>query len=422
MVPSNVDKKSRDGEVAVRLCNYTDVYYSEQILANVNFMPATATAGQIERLTLQAGDTLITKDSETAADIAIAAYVPQSLPGVVCGYHLAVVRPGVEQDGLFIKRLFDSHYLKSYFEVSARGLTRFGLPQYALDNVAVAFPTLAEQRAIAFFLNRETGKIDELIAQQEKLLKLLAEKRQATISKAVTHGLDHKVSTKLSEHDFVGSIPSHWCIYPIKAVATINDESLPEDTEPDFELSYVDIGNVSLNRGIEGTEVLNFAEAPSRARRIARHGDVIISTVRTYLKAIAPIVNPPSNLIVSTGFAVIRPKQNLSSAFAKYAMQSAAFIDEIISKSTGVSYPAINASDLGRMALPIPPLDEQAAISAFLDNTTKALDALIKIQNRANHLLKERRTALISAAVTGKIDVRDYVDDEAPAMNAAPIA
>src|SRR5947209_3071152 len=97
--PSNVDKKAHEGETPVLLCNYTDVYYNETITAGMDFMDASASSDQIDKFTLRAGDTIITKDSETADDIAIGAYVPADLPGVVCGYHLSMVRPLPDTDG-----------------------------------------------------------------------------------------------------------------------------------------------------------------------------------------------------------------------------------------------------------------------------------------------------------------------------------
>ena len=102
-----------------------------------------------------------------------------------------------------------------------------------------------------------------------------------------------------------------WEKRPLKYVATINDEALGEDTAPDFEIRYVDIGNVDSQGNIHQVPTYRFTDAPSRARRVVRDGDVIISTVRTYLQAIAPIESPSDNLIVSTGFAVIRPRQEM---------------------------------------------------------------------------------------------------------------
>jgi type I restriction enzyme S subunit len=208
--PSNVDKKTYADETAVLLCNYTVVYYNDVITAGMEFMPATASAEQIEKFTLRTGDTIITKDSETADDIAIAAYVPADLPGVVCGYHLSMVRPLEGTVGVFVKRLFDSVYARAIFEVLANGLTRVGLGQHELDNVELPFPPAAEQSSIAAYLDRETAKIDALVAEQERLMELLKEKRQAVISHAVTKGLNPKAVLKPSGVEWLGDVPSHW--------------------------------------------------------------------------------------------------------------------------------------------------------------------------------------------------------------------
>ena len=151
--PSNVDKKSHDGETPVKLCNYTDVYYNDTITSDMEFMAATASTEQIAKFTLRAGDTIITKDSETADDIAIGAYVPADLPGVICGYHLSMIRPKVGTHGAFVKQLFDSTYVKSCVEVRANGLTRVGLGQYQIDNLELPFPPVKEQQTIAAFLD-----------------------------------------------------------------------------------------------------------------------------------------------------------------------------------------------------------------------------------------------------------------------------
>lgn len=198
----------------------------------------------------------------------------------------------------------------------------------------------------------------------------------------------------------LGDVPSHWEVCPLKLLSSVNDEALPETTDGDFQMEYVDIGSVSLGAGIEKTEAFTFETAPSRARRIVRHGDVIVSTVRTYLKSIAPILSPAENLVVSTGFAVVRPNSTLDSGFAKFALQCSYFVDEVIARSTGVSYPAINATDLARIRLPAPPILEQTFIASFLDSETAKIDALISEQEKLITLLAEKRQATISRAVT----------------------
>ena len=132
----------------------------------------------------------------------------------------------------------------------------------------------------------------------------------------------------------------------LKYAATINDEALGEDTKDEDEIRYVDISNVDSSGNLDQIAVLRFGEAPSRARRKVRDGDVIISTVRTYLQAIASIVHPPDNMVVSTGFAVVRPRRTVFDAgFCKYALRESSFLAKVEMRSVGVSYPAINASE-----------------------------------------------------------------------------
>lgn len=200
--------------------------------------------------------------------------------------------------------------------------------------------------------------------------------------------------------DEVG-IPSGWEIRRLKFAASCNDEALPETTDPDYEIAYVDISSVDLINGITATEVLNFEEAPSRARRIVRDGDTIISTVRTYLKAIASIVSPPENMIVSTGFAVIRPSSFIDSRFLGYALQNSAFVEGVVACSTGVSYPAINPSALIGLSVAYPTEKaEQQHIADFLDWKTGQIDALIAKKQALVEKLKEKRLAVITQAVT----------------------
>jgi type I restriction enzyme S subunit len=204
---------------------------------------------------------------------------------------------------------------------------------------------------------------------------------------------------KPSGVEWLGEVPEHWNTKRLGYVASINDEALPETTDPDFEMSYVDIGGVDPVRGITAVETLVFENAPSRARRIVRHGDTIVSTVRTYLRAIAPITSPKPNTIVSTGFAVVRPR-GTTPQFTSYALRESGFVDAIVARSVGVSYPAINASDIGMLPIPLPSKEEQTGIADFLDRETGKIDTLVAKKRTVVERLKEKRTALISRTVT----------------------
>jgi type I restriction enzyme, S subunit len=204
---------------------------------------------------------------------------------------------------------------------------------------------------------------------------------------------------KPSGVEWLGDVPKGWDVKRLKYSATINDETLPETTDPEFEFKYVDIGGVNAVDGITATETMGFETAPSRARRKVRHGDTIVSTVRTYLRAIAPIRNPPNNLIVSTGFAVVRPRK-VEDAYLAYALREGSFVESVVARSTGVSYPACNASEVGCIPIPLPPPSEQRAIADFLDRGTGKIDRLVAKKRELIEKLKEERAALISRTVT----------------------
>ena len=200
--------------------------------------------------------------------------------------------------------------------------------------------------------------------------------------------------------EWLGEVPEHWEVKPIKRIASSNDDVLTEKTPNEYEIEYVDISSVDEVGGIIKKEEMIFKNAPSRARRLVKNGDVIVSTVRTYLKAIAPIKSPNENLVVSTGFSVIRPNKELLPAFATYLFKAHYLIELIISRSVGVSYPAINSSDLVSLKTALPSLEEQHTIATFLDRETEKIDTLIAKQERLIELLQKKRTALISHAVT----------------------
>jgi len=207
-------------------------------------------------------------------------------------------------------------------------------------------------------------------------------------------------SHRSSASNWLGAIPAHWTISPLKAVSTHNDDVIDENTAPSEEIVYVDISSVDGVNGIKVKETLLFSEAPSRARRRVKQGDVIISTVRTYLRAIAQIRNPENNLVVSTGFVVIRPRGELSPDFVGYLLAAPYFVEQVIARSTGVSYPAISARDLVSIPVAIPPYHEQISIATFLDREMAKIDGLVVEQQRLIDLLKEKRQAIISHAVT----------------------
>ncbi|OHY98772.1 restriction endonuclease subunit S [Salinicola sp. MIT1003] len=404
VMPSNVDKKSVEGEQSVLLCNYTDVYYHDDIVQGMSFMQATASGSQIEKFPLLAGDVIFTKDSESSDDIAIAAHVPETLPGVVCGYHLSIARPHPSIIGLFLKHYFDSRSAKSYFAVSANGLTRVGLSQYASDNLPTPLPPIEEQATIAAFLDHETARIDALVEEQQRLIELLKEKRQAVISHAVTKGLDPDVPMKDSGVEWLGEVPAHWVVAPIKMFFNFLDgKRIPLKSEDrggrQGEFPYY--GASGVIDWIDGFifDKDHVLVSEDGANLLARSSPIaFVAKGRYWVNNHAHILEPiDANL--------------------EYWAEVIENLDLSI-HVTGSAQPKLTSEALGSIAVASPPSsDERLKIKEKITGADKVTKELIKEAVDGIKLLQERRSALISAAVTGKIDVRGW---KPPAGSPAP--
>ncbi|AGX88617.1 restriction endonuclease subunit S [Candidatus Symbiobacter mobilis] len=188
---SGVDKHSHDDETPVRLCNYTDVYKNDRITGDMDLMRATATRAEIARLTLKAGDVILTKDSETPDDIGVPAWVPEDLPGVVCAYHLGLLRPEPDRVlGEFLFLAIGSTRTAQQFHVLATGVTRFALGKHDVKNTVIALPPVSEQQALCRCITNECQPLDDTIARTEEEIKLIREYRDRLIADVVTGQLD----------------------------------------------------------------------------------------------------------------------------------------------------------------------------------------------------------------------------------------
>ncbi|MEK6419748.1 MAG: restriction endonuclease subunit S [Burkholderia gladioli] len=375
-------------------------------------MPATASEQQIARFTLRAGDTLVTKDSETADDIAISAYVPTDMPGVVCGYHLAIVRPKHEHDGRYIKRLFDSHYLRACFAIAANGLTRVGLSQYALDNVVIPLPSPDEQSDIAAFLAREAGKIDALIAEQEKLLSLLAEKRQATISHAVTRGLNPDAQMKDSGVAWLGEVPAHWGVGALGYLCSIETGATPDRGEPRYwngSIPWLKTGEINWAPISEAEEFISEDGLANSAAKLAKPGTLLMAMYgQGVTRGRVALLEIEAAYNQACAAMLFGPR--ILPSFARYFFMAA--YDHVRDSGNETSQMNLSAGLIAKFKLTIPPVDEQTDIVRMLDSEITKVDSLNTEAERAIGLLKERRSALIAATVTGKIDVRNAVAEE----------
>ena len=410
---SNVDKKTADDEDAVQLCNYVDVYYNHKIGRPIEFMPSTATPSQIRRFSLRTGDVLITKDSETWTDIAVPAVVMEDLPGVLCGYHLAHIRPHEKHDGFFLAHCIAAVGPRDQYHVAANGITRFGLTGDAIRNGTLAIPPLVEQRRIAAFLDFETEKVDALVAKKERLIELLQEKRIALITRAVTKGIDPDAPMKDSGVEWMGEIPKHW---EIKRVAEL---ALTLQTGPfgsQLHAAEYIIGGIPLINPanlISGTLVPDMGRTVDEvtATRLAFHkllqGDILFAR-RGDVGRCGLVGEQQEGWLCGTGCLRMRPcPRSAESSYLLYLLSTQGVGDWLANESVGSTMQNLNTSIIGGIPVAVPSLAEQRRISEFLDRETTKVDALLAKIHEAIDRLKELRTALIAAAVTGKIDVRE---------------
>lgn len=203
---------------------------------------------------------------------------------------------------------------------------------------------------------------------------------------------------------WIGAIPNNWRYVPLKYVCEYNKETLSNNTNPTYEFDYIDISSVNLEDGICSVERMMFKDAPSRARRVVRAGDVIMSTVRTYLKAIAVVPDHVFPMVASTGFLVARAKQNIMPSFLGYVLKSHSFVSAIEMQSVGVSYPAINSSDAVKNYIPLPPKKVQETIVSYLNLRCAPIDEAISRHRQAIDKLEEYRRVIVIKAVTKGLD------------------
>ena len=401
---SNVDKKTEAGQVPVELCNYVDVYYNDFLTANLDFMRATATPEQARRFRLRKGDVLITKDSESWEDIAVPALVAEDLVDVLCGYHLAHIRPGRDLLGRVLARQFSAIGIRDQFHLSANGITRFGIGRDAIRTSIFPVAPLDDQRAIARFLDRETAKIDALVAKKEQVISLLQEKRTSLITRSVTQGLASSTDTRLAGSSVFPRLPSDWTLTKIRRL--VRQVKRPIVVEPDVD--YREIGIRSWGRGIFHKDPIRGALLGDKSVFRPEPGDLVLNIVFAWEGAVAVVSEHERGMIASHRFPTFRPSGRIHRDYLLMVLQSdhGRRLMEINSPGAAGRNKTLRIGQFLDEELPLPPLRTQQALVAAFREKERELVVLSGKVHDAIALLKEHRAALISAAVTGKIDVR----------------
>jgi type I restriction enzyme S subunit len=389
---SNVDKKSYGGEATVRLCNYTDVYYGDRIWSDVgDYMLATASAEQRRKFTLEAGDTVLTKDSETPDDIGVSAYIESSAPDFVCGYHLAIVRPApAVANPRFISWLLCSGPSRDQLAIAATGVTRYGLRTEALANLHLHLPPLEVQRRVADFLDVQVAFLDNAIQLRQKQLELVLGRVRST-----------------GEH-VVGSLGS---VRRVRVGWVARELDVRAEAVPDGPGNL--LLSVSIHHGVVPRDEIT--DRQSRADDLGHYkvcwpDDIVVNRMRAFHGGIGVARQQG---LVSPDYTVMRLGESARAEFLNLIFRSPWFVGQMTSRLRGIGgvdqgavrTPRINWADLKLIEIPLPSVREQDAIireSAAVERDSREGALLLQ---RSLALLRERKQALITAAVTGEFDV-----------------
>lgn len=407
---SNVDKLTSDDEVSVRLCNYVDVYKHDRITADIDFMEASAEPREIERFQIQVGDVLVTKDSETPDDIAIGSVVTDELPNVLCGYHLAMIRPCAHKlHGQYLAWLYASKQFRSHYEAHAVGVTRFGLAQSIFKATKLSLPTLEEQKAIAAHLEVSCSAIDLAITAKRKQIESLTGVRTSLLQRVVTRGVDQDPVLVETGNSWLQKIPKGWSLVMLKRLAEIQSGltlgKVYEDQEV-LEYPYLRVANVQ-DSYVDLEDVSTLEVPPAFAVGVMlRAGDVLMTEGgdldklgrgTVWAGQIEPCLH--QNHV----FAVRCYRHKLQPHFLAYvtAAQYGRDYFEATGKRT-TNLAATNSTKVGMFYIPLPPLEEQRELVRYLDTELVRLAAIEANIGKQIDTLLAYRKSLIHECVTGK--------------------
>jgi type I restriction enzyme S subunit len=404
---SNIDKKSKESEKSVRLANYVDVYYNDTLTDDIDYMVSTASDSDIQKCALSGGEVIITKDSESADDIGIAAFVDDEVTNLVCGYHLTILRSKPSKtDGKFLFYCFNSQETKEQLAVGANGVTRYGLSQSAIKNLRLPAPDLPTQKAIATYLDERTARIDDLITAKHTLLDLLAERRAALITRAVTRGLDENVATRPSGVEWLGEIPVGWEVKRLRFLTSVVGGGTP--TTSNIEYWKGDIPWVSpkdMKTGvIQKTQdfITDLGLASSPCALIAEN--TMIMVIRSgILRHSIPVALTGRPVTLNQDMKAFIPNRLVQSWFLYYVFHGLQKQLLPLLTKPGSTVESIEMQYLMDLEIPLPSVHLQNEIIQRLQKKLRQYETTQARIESSLHYLQEYRAALITAAVNGKL-------------------
>ena len=409
IISSTIDKKQNPVDKKVRVVNYNDVVRNNFIDSNkVDY--GYCSESEYNSYSLTNGDILYTKDSMDVGNIFDVCLI-RTTKDLVFGYHLSkisIFNSDIVPEYLFY--FLSQKSIKDYLLMLSVGVTIKGLSNTAVKNTRVVLPSLSEAIQISDFLEKQTTQFDELIAKSKAQITLLEEKKQATINQAVTRGLDPSVPMKDSGVEWIGDIPEGWEVKRLKHIikfgTSITYGIVQAGPHIKNGIPYIRTGDMKHNflpkDGLQKTS----KEIDNNFRRSKVFTGDLVVAIRATVGKVLPVPDYLDGANLTQGTAKISPNSQMINNFVLYALRSMISQDQFNSIMKGATFKEITLEALRNFLIVVPPKDEQKQIVESLDKQTTQFDELIAKSKAQITLLEEKRQALITAAVTGKIDVR----------------
>jgi type I restriction enzyme S subunit len=409
---SGIDKKTLKGEPLVNMINYTDVYGNEKLtLTNdKKYMVVSCPETKKQIHQVEIGDLVFTPSSETIDEIGLSALVIEELPDTVYSYHVIRLKFEKDFDIVFRKYLCNNNFVLNQFSKEAKGTTRQIIGRDVFKNIGVVIPPKTEQTAIANYLDRKTGEIDELIAQKERLLEIYEEEKTAIINQAVTKGINPDVKLKNSGMDWLGEVPKHWEVKKLKYLAKANPSNIDKKSKDgEYEVLLCNYVDIYKNDFINSE--LDFMKATASESQIEKFilekGDVIAtkdSETPDDIGNPALVVEDFENVVCGYHLTHIKPIE-INGAFLFRFIQTQFLKSYFEVSANGVTRYGLGVDKFNSALILCPPIEEQSSIVEYINNETERIKTKFKNTKKLIELLKEYKTSLISEVVTGKVKV-----------------
>lgn len=406
---SSVNKVSQPGEEPVRLCNYTDVYNNDYVTADMDFMRATATKSEIERFGLQVGDVIITKDSETPDDIGIPTVVDTTAPDLVCGYHLALLRPNQDEvDPTFLAKQLAHDRIARYFGQQANGTTRYGLSTAAISNAPLHLPRPESQRSASALMRM----VDAQIAQIEAVIAKVKQVRAGMLHDLLSYGLDEHgqlrdpiTHPEQFQDSPLGLIPRDWDCKPISVFCDSYAGGTPSRGMPSFfggDIPWVKSGEVNLESISATEETLTQAGFNASSTKWIPEGTPLIAMYGATAGQVTWLsIRATCNQAV---LAIVPFSDTANSRFVFWYLRRVA--PQIVKLATGSGQPNLSKTIIDRTNIALPKsLQEQETIAGRIDRIVELKNA--EIHNL--HKLEALKSGIQDDLLTGRVRVPETI-------------